>query len=287
MSEIEEKMSIAEVKKEVFNYIFEQLNELKENGLILPPNYNAVNALNMAWLEIEELKGKDKETLALASCTKKSINNALLDMLLNGLSTYKKQGYFIVMGNKLKFMRSYFGTITILRRNLPNIKNIASNIIYDKDLFEYEISVETGEVRLLKHQTALENIDLSHIKGAYTIINFNDGTPSHIEIMTYEQIMQAWKQGKAIEIKDSIHSKFTDEMAKKTVLNRAAKLYINTIDDNWEFEEFENVESTANKVLDVPDIINVINEPDALAVQEESLKNEVMEKNNIKVDIPF
>ncbi len=47
---------------------------------------------------------------------KTSISNALLDMVIQGLSPAKKQCYFIKYGNKVQLMRSYFGTMAVLDR---------------------------------------------------------------------------------------------------------------------------------------------------------------------------
>jgi recombination protein RecT len=48
--------------------------------------------------------------------------------------------------------------------------------------------------------------------------------------MTYAEIMQAWKQG-ATKGTSGAHTNFTQEMAKKTVINRACKQPINASND--------------------------------------------------------
>jgi recombination protein RecT len=57
--------------------------------------------------------------------------------------------------------------------------------------------------------------------------------------MTEKEIKQAWKQSKMNPVNaegkikiDSTHDKFTGEMAKKTVINRACKYIVNTSDDS-------------------------------------------------------
>ena len=67
---------------------------------------------------------------ALEVCTRESIANSLLDMVVQGLSPAKTQCYFIVYGNKLQMNRSYFGTQAVLKR-LTNVKDIWSNVIYE------------------------------------------------------------------------------------------------------------------------------------------------------------
>ena len=51
-----------------------------------------------------------------------------------GLNASKKQGYFIAYGGKCQFQKSYFGNITLARRN--GLKTINAEIIYDGDTFK-------------------------------------------------------------------------------------------------------------------------------------------------------
>lgn len=61
-------------------------------------------------------------------CSRESIANSLLDMVVQGLSPAKTQCYFIVYGNQLQLNRSYFGTQAVLKR-LTNVKDIWANVI--------------------------------------------------------------------------------------------------------------------------------------------------------------
>lgn len=47
--------------------------------------------------------------------------------------------------------------------------------------------------------------------------------------MTFKQIKNSWSQTRS---KGTVQDKFSDEMAKRTVLNRAAKNILNTSDDS-------------------------------------------------------
>jgi recombination protein RecT len=49
--------------------------------------------------------------------------------------------------------------------------------------------------------------------------------------MNITQIKNSWNQGYA-KGKSGAHTNFTDEMAKKTVINRACKMFVNTSDDS-------------------------------------------------------
>ena len=76
-----------------------------------------------------------------------------------------------------------------------------------------------------------------------------------------DQIRKAWNQG-AMKGNSPAHKNFPDQMAMKTVINRACKMYANTSDDSDVFEELrsvavevqEEVEEKANKeMLDFDD----------------------------------
>ena len=173
----------------------------------------------------------------LETCTKISIANSLLDMVVQALNPMKKQCYFIAYGNKLACQRSYFGTMAVTKRVDPTISDIVPEIIYEGDKFEYEII--RGKKVVVSHKQTLENIDGKKIKAACCMIINDDGTVRDTEIMTMDEIKGAWKQSKMYPVTDkgeiksgSTHEKFTAEMAKKTVINRACKKIINSSDDS-------------------------------------------------------
>ena len=57
------------------------------------------------------------------------------------------------------------------------------------------------------------------------------GTKTYTCIMTMEQIQKAWNQG-ATKGNSPAHKNFTDEMAKKSVINRCCKNFVNSAKDN-------------------------------------------------------
>jgi len=212
---------------------FQSAGELK-----LPTGYSAENALKSAYLTLIETVDSQKVSV-LVSCSKESIANALLDMVVQGLSPLKKQCYFIAYGNKLQMSRSYMGSIAVAKR-VGGVTKVTANIIYNKDEFSYEIDPATGLKKILSHKQDFENIDDNAIKGAYATLMLSDGSV-FIEIMNIRQIQLAWNQG-SMKGNSPAHKNFTGEMAKKTVINRACKLFINTSDDSGLYEEKENEE---------------------------------------------
>jgi len=201
-----------------------------DGSLTLPSNYSVENHLKSAWLILQSTKDRNNNP-ALDVCTKDSIANALLDMVLQGLAVSKNQGYFIVYGNKLEFQRSYFGTVALAKRTGGITKEPVANVIYEGDEFIYEILPETAQIKIIKHDQKIENIDNSKIKAAYALIKLADGT-SQIALMSMQQIRAAWNQG-ATKGQSPAHKNFPDEMAKKTVIGRACKMIINSSDDAW------------------------------------------------------
>jgi recombination protein RecT len=205
----------------------------KAGGMVLPKDYSVENHMKSAWLILQSTTDRSGQQ-ALAVCTKESIANALLDMVLQGLAVSKKQGYFIVYGNKLEFQRSYFGTIALAKRT-GGIKNEpVANVIYEGDEFVYAIDPKTARISIVKHEQKIENIDNTKIKGAYALVTLADGT-TQVTIMSMAQIRAAWGQG-ATKGNSPAHKNFAEEMAKKTVIGRACKAIINSSDDAWLYD---------------------------------------------------
>lgn len=204
-----------------------QLQEKTKYGLSFPADYNPTNALMGAYLIMKETTDKNGKCI-LDSCSQASIANSLMDMATLGLNASKKQGYFIAYGGKCQFQKSYFGNITLARRN--GLKTINAEIIYDGDTFKYHI--ENGMKVIDVHEQDFMNIDNDKILGAYAVAIMDDGRKV-VEVMNINQLKKAWNQrmGGLKEDASSTHMKFKDQMAKKTVINRLCKLIGNTSTD--------------------------------------------------------
>jgi recombination protein RecT len=245
--------AVSKIKKDITDVVLDRVTELREIGeLQLPSDYSVANALKSAFLVLQEVKDKNKKQ-ALEVCTKNSISQALLKMVLEGLSVYKKQGYFIVYGTELTWMRSYQGSRSLAKR-VAGVKNVIPQVIYKNDVFNYEIDVNTGRKKIIKHEQKIENIDNDSIIGGYAVIIHADGS-TDLEVMTIKEIEQSWKQGYG---KGDVHKKFTQEMVKKTLINRSCKGLINSSNDGYleddneepKNKSFDNQEKQVNKELD-------------------------------------
>lgn len=231
-----DKQAAAVINNAFIDSLTRQLNEKCKYGLSFPADYNVANSLMGAYLILKETEDKNHKPI-LESCSQASIANSLMDMATLGLSVQKKQGYFIAYGGKCQFQRSYFGNITIARRF--GLKDIHAEVIYEGDNFVYHI--EDGNKVLDKHEQSIMNIDNDKIIGAYAVVIMQDGTKM-LEVMNMKQIKQSWQQGYGYKEGSGTHSKFADQMAKKTVINRALKQIINTHGDVFVQEADERTE---------------------------------------------
>ena len=241
----EQRQSLAIMKKDVVDVVEARVRQFKQSGeLQFPANYSPENAMKSAWLILQSTVDRNGKP-ALEVCTKNSVANSLLDMVVQGLTPAKKQGYFIVYGNKLVFQRSYFGTMAVAKQVDSSIEDIFAEVVYEGDAFKYRIN--RGKKEITEHEQALENIDGGKIKAAYCLIVNKDGEVKRTEIMTMDEIKQAWKQSQMRPVDEkgnikagSTHDKFTAEMCKKTVINRACKAIINSSSDSNLFKRSFN-----------------------------------------------
>ena len=207
--------NLAQIQKDITDTVSTKITELEKTGLQLPKNYNAQNALKAAFFTLNETMTRDKKPV-LVACDKASIANTLLDMVTQGLSPAKNQCYFIPYGTKLQMQRSYFGTVAVLKR-LNDIADVKAEVIHQGDEFEIG-SNQDMETVVSKFVPKFENLD-NELVGAFAIIKRTDGQLDYT-IMTKKQIDKSWAQTR--QRNNQVQKNFGDEMAKRTVLNRAA-----------------------------------------------------------------
>ena len=239
-----------------------QLKEKENFGLAFPKDYNVANALTGAYLILKETVDKDKRPV-LESCSQASIVNSLMEMATLALNVNKKQGYFIAYGGKCQFQKSYFGNITLARRN--GLKKISAEIIYEGDTFKYHIV--NGEKVIDEHTQDFMNIDNDKIKGAYAVGTLEDGSRI-VEIMNINQLKKAWNQrmGGLKEDAASTHTKFRDQMSKKTVIKRLCKMIANT--------------STDGNISEISDRLDQFEDISPIEIEQENVAYEIKNEAN-------
>lgn len=218
--------ALKRMQEETTQQIMERVTGWQETGeVILPKGYHVGNAIKLAWLYLQTVENLQHQK-AIDYCTKDSICNALLNMVING-EYPQKHCYFIMYGNRLEWQERYLGKLMRAKRD-TEIGKVNAQVIYEGDEFVYTID-ENGEKQLVKHVPNLANIDNTKILAAYAVVINKDGT-RHIEVMTRTQIQKAWEQG-AMKGKSGAHTNFTDQMCMKTVIQRACKIALDSTAD--------------------------------------------------------
>ena len=218
----------------ISNHVLERVNAMQKAGeLVLPKGYEAGNALKSAWLYLQTVENRNHQR-AIDVCTKDSIANCLLEMVVKGEHP-RQHCYFIMTSNVLSFWERYTGRYMRAKRD-TDIKQVNAQVVYEDDNFIYTVD-ETGQLQLVKHETSLKNMDNSKIVGAYAVVINKDGS-HHLEVMTMDMIKKAWQQG-AAKGQSGAHLNFTDQMAKKTIIGRACKIALDSTEDNHEADSEE------------------------------------------------
>lgn len=289
------KNQVAKIEeKTITDTVLNRVNKMQSEGsLQIPENYSPENALKSAYLKLLETKTRDNKPV-LQACSQESIANSLLEMVVQGLNPMKNQGYFIAYGKQLTFSRGYLGTVSITKR-LPGVKDVKGYPVYKDDEFETEFDLITGSLKVKKYTPNVKSRDPKNLIGAFALI-IGDEEILSMEYMDMAQIRKAWNQG-ATKGNSPAHKNFPDQMAVRTVINRACKMYASTSDDSdltvnilnrTETEVIEEVKENANKELmefkeDVVDeeekgkeIVEVIDEETG-EIKEEPVENDMPE----------
>lgn len=257
--------------KVITEQVLKRIESFQSNGeLVLPKDYSPGNALKSAFLELQEVKDRNNAP-ALTVCTKASVGSALMDMVVQGLNPVKKQCYFVVYGKQLKMVRSYMGAIAVAKR-YGGVKKIKAFALFEGDEFEYELDLDTMTNRLISYKTDITHKD-NPIVGAFALIEYEDGTRD-LETMTMKQIQISWNKSK--NKSQSTHKEFPEEMAKRTVLNRACKLIINTSSDNAlmkdEFAPEDTHRETIKQDIETTDVETIDIEAEEVVEEDKQLE---------------
>ncbi|AGO47426.1 RecT-like ssDNA annealing protein [Cellulophaga phage phi19:3] len=268
-TETKKTTAVATKEKDITAIVLNKINTFKQSGeLRLPKDYSAENALKSAYLVLNESLTRDKKPV-LTACSQGSIANALLKMVVWGVSPLKGQIYFVPYGDKLEASVSYLGNVMMAKR-YGKLKAIKANCIMKGDEFEFEIVPETGLRRIVKHKQTLQSIGSDEIIGAYAAFELVDGTMD-VEIMNMDQIKKSWNQG-ATNGGSPAHKNFPDQMAQRTVLNRACKMLIRSSDDKVLYDDVDNEIDVAKE--DVKHAISENANTDIIDIEHEEETND-------------
>jgi len=273
-----EKKNLPASQKTITDIVLAKINQFKAGGeLLIPKDYSPENALKSAYLILSETKDKDKKPV-LESCSQQSIANTLLRMVVEGLSPLKGQCYFIPYGGKLQYQRSYQGSIALAKR-YAGVKKVVGAAIFEGDKFKHEVNAETGIKRIILHEQALESLS-NKVKGAYAIVTLNDDS-TYVEIMNINQITAAWNQRQGNGLTGA-HEKFSDQMAIKTVINRACKHFTSATDDSVLFDGKDNPSTVIDQNED--EVIDISFEEESKEKKPENVEKEKTEQLKMEVE---
>lgn len=223
------KPTLMQIKEHVVDGVTRRVEKFIQSGqLHLPHGYSAANAMHAAWLILQETLDRNKKPV-LEVCTKASIANSLFRMVVRGLDPAKKQGYFIAYGDQLSFQESYFGNIALAKR-MAGVSEVLPLVVYQGDKFE--LAIERGRYVVEYHKPRMDANEKTPITHAYCIVEFSDSRPPVTEVMRWDQIQTSWKKSRGNPSREGgPHQEQPDQMAMRTVINRALKRYINASTD--------------------------------------------------------
>ena len=290
--------SLPVVAKDLVDNVLARVQTLQSKGdLHLPANYSAENALKSAWLILQETTASVKQgnnfekVPVLTHCSKTSITNALLKMVILGLDPQKKQCALITYGKQLSCQEEYHGLKAIVLRKKKEVADIRHFEIHEGDDLEYDIV--NGQYANIRHKQSFANRK-KPIVGAYAFTIDKDGLPIKSDLMDIDEIHRAWEKSQVKPFDnngnlkpDSTHAKFPAKMAQKTVAARLCREIINSSDDSdlvtktakggidaeEEIAQTEVDDNMASEVIDIEnDKLNTTEpeaEPESISGQDE------------------
>lgn len=197
-----------------------KIQEYQELGLVLPDGFNPANSLKKARFILNDMKVNGKPVLEV--CSQASIVQCLLESVTKGLSYDEMQIYFIPRGNQMTNMESVYGRIVRAKRASKNYKPIVG-YVHEDDIFEFGTDVESGVLKIYKHETKLENLD-KPIIAAYAYVTDNDGN-TEITIMTKREWLTSWKKSPN---GCAVAKEFEKDMIFRTIVKKSTKSLVNS-----------------------------------------------------------
>lgn len=256
-------------------------NTMEERQIAYPSGYAVRNGMMSAMLAIQNAKDSSGKP-ALQVVKKDSITKFLLEVVQHGLYANKTHFYPVVFGDQLVLLTSYMGEAYKLKQNDKNVKDVFAQVVYEKDKFSYD--VRHGYKIITKHEQELENIDNTKIRAAYATVIYKDGTEVS-DIMTLDQIKKSWSMGQA-KGESKAHKLAPDEMCKKTVIRRIAKM-LNATNNDSLFDQAEEIEedhdSKANQdIIDIGGDDPICDADDPVVVIDSDMAGDVKEVDELE-----
>lgn len=230
-------------------FVYDIMQSALQAKVKVPPDYAVENAIKFAYLQIVGEGYFEK-------CSQGSVFNAVLKMVVLGLNPAKEQCYFINMGGKLLCMRSWYGSIAVVKRYDLNVKRINYAVVYGGDIVK--TSIIKGIRYITQHEQDISNIRNDNVIGAYALALDQNGNDYASDFMTFDEIKLSWarstKKGEYAPIlangeinPKSDHYKHPDRFCCRTVVNRLCKALLSVTNDK---ALIDAVNSTDEEIID-------------------------------------
>jgi len=186
----------------------------KQMEAALPKHLTADRLLRVAMTSIQR-------TPKLLECTPKSLLACVMTCAQLGLEPdqFLGQAYLVPFRNKgvmeCTLIPGYRGYIALARRS-GEVQSVSSQVVYEKDSFDLVYGIEDR----LEHRPYI-NGDRGEAIGAYCAFKYKDGGYS-FDFMSTQDIEKIRRRSKSSDEGPWVTD--WDEMAKKTVIKRHAKL---------------------------------------------------------------
>jgi recombination protein RecT len=161
------------------------------------------------------------KTPALLNCDRGSILAAVMEMSQLGLELGGAMGhaYLIPFKRTAVPIIGYRGYIALARRS-GEIESVSAQVVFSRDQFELDL----GSGDAPKHYPCLED-DRGEVVAVYCVARFKDGG-KHVEYMTVSDVKKIQARSPSVRAgRPSPWDTDWNEMAKKTVVRRAAKYW--------------------------------------------------------------
>lgn len=217
------------------------------------------------------------ENPMLAKCTPASIQKAVYNVALTGLSLNPKLAhcYLVPRGGKAVLDISYQGLLYIMTNSL-NVNRIHTDVIYQNDNFNYFINEQGTK---LTHQPNLFS-DRGEKIGAYAVAWLNGTNDCVAVVLNKQEIEKIKAVSQSAKSSYSPWSNFEDEMWKKTSVRRLWKMIpkTNRIEQVVDAIEVDNDNFDADFKKQAPEPKKQVVDFDDFTTVEEVEENEVQEQ---------
>lgn len=193
-------------------------------ALAVPEGYNVGNEVASLMFAISQTKDKSGKSV-FEVCSPDQIMNQVRDCVLNGLSISKKHVWPIIYGGKLSLQVSVYGKVAAFKYLFPDYE-IGVNVLYEGDTYDYCTDDIANYNYITNVHSSLENRDKKIIAAYGSIYDTRTKERIYGCVMTWAEIQKNWSKSKNTD--NSVQKDFPQEMAKRTLINRMVKMYVNS-----------------------------------------------------------